>query len=377
MKKLKNVQKQFKNKFVFFSPSITTGINFNIKEKQDVFIYIKGKTINPASSFQQATRTRNINKLYYYSNCKENNPSYENVDDVKQIYNMRIEQNEKLLNLSCSIHENDDITIISNTFFNLFCDGIYQQDTEQTNKLLHFESILRNQGFDISYEGSKTQLNKELSKGMKQEYLEQHQEHFYTFVSDMYNEVDVFEIPEYKKYLDKIEYLNIDEDELYEYQFLLTNEYNYNSFFSFMKMFWKTEYLKEKLLSSNNINVKKLDDVSNKILLLRKFEKDNNITPFDINFLSENVKLNIKDNEYKYLQTVFRMEKSKPSNINELQKVYIGILRNIFGNFNIINIIKELDDLLINSMGFKRPINNPVSEEDFNNSYLFGKTRRQ
>ena len=68
MKKLNNVEKQFKTKFVFFSPSITTGINFNIKEKQDVFIYIKGKTINPASSFQQATRTRNINKLYYFSN---------------------------------------------------------------------------------------------------------------------------------------------------------------------------------------------------------------------------------------------------------------------------------------------------------------------
>ena len=118
MKKLNNVEKQFKNKFVFLSPSITTGINFNIKEKQDVFIYIKGKTINPASSFQQATRTRNINKLYYYSNCKENNLNYEIVDDVKQIYNIRIEQNEKLLNVSCSINENDDITIISNTFFN-------------------------------------------------------------------------------------------------------------------------------------------------------------------------------------------------------------------------------------------------------------------
>ena len=171
----------------------------------------------------------------------------------------------------------------------------------------------------------------------KQEHNEQHQEHFYTFVSDMYNEVNVFEIPEYKKYLDKIEYLNIEEHELYEYEFLISNEYNYNCFFSFMKMFWKTEYLKEKLHSSNNINVKKLDDVSNKILLLRKFEKDNNITPFDINFLSENVKLNIKDNEYKYLQTVFRMEKNKPSNKNELQIVYIGILRNIFGNLDVIN----------------------------------------
>ena len=52
---------------------------------------------------------------------------------------------------------------------------------------------------------------------MKQEHNEQHQEHFYTFVSDMYNEVNAWEIPQYKKYLDKMEYLNIEEHELYEF----------------------------------------------------------------------------------------------------------------------------------------------------------------
>ena len=34
-----DASKQFKNKFVFYSPSITTGIDFSIEDKQDVFIY--------------------------------------------------------------------------------------------------------------------------------------------------------------------------------------------------------------------------------------------------------------------------------------------------------------------------------------------------
>ncbi len=405
MKKLNNVEKQFKNKFVFFSPSITTGINFNIKDKQDVFIYIKRKTINPASSFQQATRTRNINKLYYYSSCKENNPRYNTADDVKLNYKMKLEQNEKLLNLSSSINEDDDITIINNTFFSLFCDGIYQQDTEQTNKVLHFESILRKQGFKITYQGDKTELNRQISKTMKTELDEQLTEQFHNFVSDMYNEVNVWEIPQYKKYLDKMEYLHIEEHELYDFEFLLTNEYNYNSFFSFMKMFWKTECLKEKITDSNNMNVKKLDEVATKLLLLRKFETTNGITPFDINFTSKDIKINIKEDEYNYLQTVFRMGKTKPTHKYELQKVYIGMLRNIFGNLNIIiskktktkerkditiysfNIelieklfklifnsnSKELDDNLVNKLNVKRP-NTPTEViEDFYNSYLFGK----
>ena len=34
--------KQFKDKFVFYSPSITTATDFSIVSPQDVFIYIKG-----------------------------------------------------------------------------------------------------------------------------------------------------------------------------------------------------------------------------------------------------------------------------------------------------------------------------------------------
>ena len=44
-------EKFFKNKFVFYSPSITFGIDFSIEEAQDVFIYITGRSINSESIF--------------------------------------------------------------------------------------------------------------------------------------------------------------------------------------------------------------------------------------------------------------------------------------------------------------------------------------
>ena len=40
---IKNASEQFKNKFAFYSPSITTGVDFSIEDKQDVFIYIHGQ----------------------------------------------------------------------------------------------------------------------------------------------------------------------------------------------------------------------------------------------------------------------------------------------------------------------------------------------
>lgn len=55
-----NASENLKDTYAFFSPQITTGVNFNIDEAQDVFIYIKGRSIDVSESFQQATRTRNI-----------------------------------------------------------------------------------------------------------------------------------------------------------------------------------------------------------------------------------------------------------------------------------------------------------------------------
>ena len=43
--KVHKASKQFKDKFVFYSPSITTATDFSIESPQDVFIYIKGGSI--------------------------------------------------------------------------------------------------------------------------------------------------------------------------------------------------------------------------------------------------------------------------------------------------------------------------------------------
>ena len=51
-----NASESLKDTYLFFSPKITTGVNFNIDEAQDVFIYIKGRSIDVSESFQQATR---------------------------------------------------------------------------------------------------------------------------------------------------------------------------------------------------------------------------------------------------------------------------------------------------------------------------------
>jgi hypothetical protein len=74
---------QFRNKYLSFSPAITTAVDFNISDKQDVFVYIKGDTIQPSASFQQTTRIRKINELYYYCSKIAQVPKYDSLDHVK------------------------------------------------------------------------------------------------------------------------------------------------------------------------------------------------------------------------------------------------------------------------------------------------------
>lgn len=397
--KLYNVEAQFKNKFVFFSPSITTGINFDIDIKQDVFIYINGKTISPAASFQQTGRTRNINKLYYYSNVKEKTNIYNSLDEVETTYKNRIETNEKLLNLSGSVSVDDELVIVENTFFKLFCSGIYQQDTEQTNKLLHFEDILKKQGFKLSSQGVIMELKKELKKGMGIEMKENKLELLEQFIKDVNrDEVDIYLNIAYKSIREKFEFLRLNVNDIKDYEFLLLDDFKFTSFFNFVKMNQTSEYLKEKYEMGDNMAIKKLDEVGNKILLFRKFEVDNGIKPNDINFLSSDIKLNTSDKDFLYLKTVFRITKSKPKTTDELKKVYCGMIRNIYGNLDILkskqrkkdNIfyyeysfdkelmdklyilivnmnISNLDENRLNLLGYKIP---ELEKKNYNN-YLF------
>ena len=338
-KKIDNAVEQFKNKFVFFSPSITTGINFTIDEKQDVFIYIKGKTISPSLSFQQATRTRNINKLYYFSSCYEIKNKFENVLEVENTYKNMLEQNEKLLNISGSINEDDELKIISNTFFKLFCFGKYQQDTEQTNKVLHFENILKHQGFKLSSEGFKKDLNKPVKSQMNEEYKASNIDVFNRLIERMRaDDIDIYDVDEFKPILNRCKFLDIFTAEAaLEYQFLINDEFKYQNFFTFIKMFKKVDALNDKTKNSDNFEIKKFDDTTNKILLIRKFESDNGITPYDINLLcSPDVQINITNDNFLFIKKLFRCDKAMPKDTNELKKLYIGMLKNIFGNFNII-----------------------------------------
>jgi hypothetical protein len=144
-----DVNIDWKNKFVFYSPSIVYGVDFSIDVKQDVFLYINNKSISVPLLFQQATRCRNINKLYFHFN--QNNLyykiKYKNFDECYNNTVKYININDKLINLCTYIDHNNDTQISNNLFLKLYCQNEYMFDCYKYNCKYNFTSLLTKKGF--------------------------------------------------------------------------------------------------------------------------------------------------------------------------------------------------------------------------------------
>ena len=224
--KFEDVNQQFKNKFVIYSPSITCGVDFNINDRQNVFIYIKGDTIEPCDSFQQLTRTRNIDKAYFYIKPVEpKQPKYASIYECMDEYKGIALTHSRLCTLCSTIDENDDVKFNDNTFFKLFVYNEYLNDIYNTNKERHFKKILLDNGFAITNIYAKTKLNKTNTNKLIENRKEMKTKTFIEHVDDIkYDEnlddvikfLNIFDKNTQKKYYDVIsdkflleDYLNL------------------------------------------------------------------------------------------------------------------------------------------------------------------------
>ena len=335
--KLNNVNEQFYKKFVFYSPSITCGIDFSIETKQDVFLYIKGDTIEPCDSFQQLTRTRNINNVYYYVDSKKCElPKFNNIENCKEklidislTYAPKTTKlKDSLINVCVSIDENDEQKFNDNTFFKLFSYNEYINDIYKTNKEAHFKNILINNGFKLSEFGETKKLkSKEELKDIKDKYNEKK-------FNEHINEIKIDNVLE-----DNINFLNITEYEDKEkFKDVITDKYIKESYFNLIRYFYKPSIIETKLkdMDRNNVEYKAIYSTYHKIKLIHELEKELNIKPFDIQKLDEDKEIIINDNLIDKINKTFKATKTNINSYNKYIEYYINKLKNLFSNIEII-----------------------------------------
>ena len=329
---------QFKDKYVFYSPKITTGVSFYIEdEKQTQFIYITQVSRDPIGIYQMSSRTRNMDKLIYYSNEKKPRElKFKTLEELKEFYKNIITTNNKILSMSKSVTEDDDIKIVENSFFKLYCYNEYISNIYDTGFIEHYEKILKSCGFILESTGEDMTISKQEKRNMTDlrkiieemkfdEYVNYYEEH----KDDGLLELDM---DDYKFLDDRRKLLNLSEvKDIKEFNIFLRDEYKLRDYYGVMSLFKTNEYITKKLnnLQKDSFDVKNIDSKYNKINIIRKFEEHYKIQRFDFTF--ENIDITVEpSNELKSVIThLFRTKKNKYDTKKELVKIYIQLIRNI------------------------------------------------
>ena len=324
-----NASESFKNKFVFYSPSIITAVDFSVKDCQNVFIYIKGNTIDCNSSFQQATRCRNINTLFYYCNAKTKAPKYETLEHLTVQYKSYIKTSEQIMEV-CQVldEETTDININENTFFNLYCYNEYNADIFRTSRLYHFQNILKIAKFKlVSLDDIPDKLDNIVKHEMKTIKNEINEVLFNEFL-----ESDNKDVLKYEVINKNISFLNLPNDNniITKYKEIITNEYKMNEHLNIIRFLRSDEYICTKLQKSKDetYNITQFENPYFKIHLLRQLEKQFNLEPLDINY-NQNNKIDFTNDNWCLLKKVFRCTKDKPTNMIEFKSLYNSFIKNI------------------------------------------------
>ena len=330
--KIYNANEQLKDKFVFYSPSVVYGVDFNnIETAQEVFILIKGRTISPSESFQQMARTRNIKRLYFHGNDINKEAPFYTLEETADYYKESIHLSQKLGVISSYFDINDDIQIIENGFFNLFIYNEFLKSAYKSNKIKHFKIMLENSGFNIlednkDYKPYDKKLNKKMKEDQEKITTEQ--------INDYINDIDK-EKPEYSHIHKKAEILKlINNEDLEQFKEYLTDNEKLNKHFKIIN-YLKTKEERDKIFNrktANTYKCKTADTVEIKYKLLEKLEEDYNINIKDGLINNNDKPIIFNPDLYKLIVYNFKTEKAQPKKYNEVINLYISMFKNTYGD---------------------------------------------
>ena len=110
----------------------------------------------------------------------------------------------------------------------------------------------------------------------------------------------------------------------------LMNPFKLNDHMNIIRLLKSDEYIKNKLIKINEQNqkVKTIDNIYNKISILRKLEQSLFLKPLQVNY-SLDSKIDIVDKEWALIKKLFRKNKDKPENMIEFKPIYISMIKNI------------------------------------------------
>ena len=137
---------QWIDKFIFFTPSIIYGIDYNYKSV-DVFSFVYKNHLNPLQVYQMISRARQQNIVHIYCNERESNIKYKSVKDII----LETELYEKTFLLLLPLYDNY-IDIDDKPYRTMYYNFRFMDTILKTNMKGYLIDILTEKGYDITYD---------------------------------------------------------------------------------------------------------------------------------------------------------------------------------------------------------------------------------
>ena len=174
----KDINAEWSGNFVVYSPTITTGIDFQPAQPQNVYVFIEGEdTTSPASVLQMITRNRRIKEVYVSSIKMKNKPEFTSFEQMCQRLDTLSASKAKLAPCALSqvatlqelqdraFNEETDEDDYSDTEFSrLYKQALWHDNIMRSSFQYQLDGMLMSRGFEVSRQSISQLTDRDVEK---------------------------------------------------------------------------------------------------------------------------------------------------------------------------------------------------------------------
>jgi len=148
--KLKDVNTEWNNKYVLFSPTITEGIDRFSITPENVFVFYESEySLTPLQVIQQICRNRNIKEVFISITCMQNEKIYDSYDAC---YNEHIEDTKHFKQQYMDINTIDLKQVYTPSTYTIkYINYVYNRSLQNANVKHTIINALEKLGFNVRY----------------------------------------------------------------------------------------------------------------------------------------------------------------------------------------------------------------------------------
>jgi hypothetical protein len=311
---LNNINEKWQNKYIFATPSIEYGIDYNIPHTHKIFAIYYGGVMDAYSMYQQVSRIRHPITLDYYI-CKDNvDKYYYCVEDVKTQYESIKHYHDDIVNCTSSYQK---------TLRDLYYSYVYRK-SQLANTKFQFKEMMKDKGYKIEELYSSDISNIETLSN--EEYL-----------SQQYMSYENMSASDKIKIEKRFSIMDINPQNLNKNQLLyFIDNKKFNEFTRYKTIQFNDESkLKSYLKNIDDITELKIQSEEYKMVLFKKLHKELNLKPFteDVKFTSyiqKNKKVDSIISNFQEIKTVFKRRCKEPKTNHEHVKFLLTLYKYLY-----------------------------------------------